>query len=65
LGAKEFPLCSLDLAPDFVKPYMVNDKMTNQAFELKHGKSTRTFNMDKVSNGPFTDVSWVEYRVIS
>jgi RNA polymerase-associated protein RTF1 len=47
-----------------VKPYKINDKMINQAFELKHGKSMRTFNMDKVSNGPFTDVNWAEYRVV-
>lgn len=46
----------LDLAPDFVKPYKINDKMINQAFELMHGKSVRIFNMDKVSNGPFLEV---------
>ena len=45
-----------DLAPDLVKPYKVNDKTLNQAFELKHGKSVKTFNMDKVSNAPFVDV---------
>jgi len=50
----------VDLAPDFVKPYKINDKTVNQAFELKHGKSMRTFNMDKVSNGPITDVRWMD-----
>lgn len=45
-----------DLAPDFVKPYKINDKLVNHAFELKHGKSVKTFNMDKVSNGPFLSV---------
>lgn len=56
-----FELCMLttviDLAPDLVKPYKVNEQVVNQAFELKHGASTKIFNMDKVSNGPFTDVS--------
>lgn len=47
---------ALDLAPDFVKPYKINEKTINQAFELKHGKSLKTFNMDKVSNGPFLEV---------
>lgn len=46
-----------------MKPYKINDKTINQAFELKHGKSMRTFNMDKVSNGAITDVSWMEYYV--
>jgi len=58
---REHAICSrchlfLDLAPDFVKPYKINDQTINQAFELKHGKSVRTFNMDKVSNGPFIEV---------
>ena len=47
-----------DLAPDFVKPYLVDDKTVNQAFELKHGKSTKVFNMDKVSNSCFTEVCY-------
>jgi len=46
----------VDLAPDLVKPYKVNDKAMNQAFELKHGKSLKVFSMDKVSNGPFLEV---------
>jgi len=54
-------LSFVDLAPDFVKPYKINDKTINQAFELKHGKSMRTFNMDKVSNGSITDVSWMDF----
>jgi RNA polymerase-associated protein RTF1 len=46
----------LDLAVDLVKPYKINDQTVNQAFELKHGNSVRTFPMDKVSNSPFTQV---------
>jgi RNA polymerase-associated protein RTF1 len=49
----------IDLAPDFVKPYKVDGKILNQAFELKHGRSTRLFNMDKVSNGTFVEVEFV------
>jgi hypothetical protein len=45
-----------DLAPEFVKPYKVNDKTVNQAFDLKHGKSIRSFLMDKVSNSTFHPV---------
>ena len=44
---------SKDLGPDLVKPYKINDKTVNQALELRHGKSVRLFNMDKVSNSPF------------
>jgi len=46
----------VDLAADLVKPYKINDQTVNQAFELKHGNSVRTFPMDKVSNSPFTQV---------
>ncbi len=47
----------LELALDFVKPYMINNnKMINQAFELTHGRSAKIFTMDKVSNGPFLEV---------
>ncbi|PPQ76853.1 hypothetical protein CVT26_002304 [Gymnopilus dilepis] len=55
-GAPVYRICQVqNLAPDLVKPYKVNDKTLNQAFELKHGKSVKTFNMDKVSNAPFLD----------
>ncbi|KAF5325313.1 hypothetical protein D9619_009790 [Psilocybe cf. subviscida] len=49
------PISGKDLAPNFVKPYKVNDTSIDQALELKHGKSTKTFLMDKVSNAPFAD----------
>ena len=45
-----------DLSAETVKPYKVNDKLVNQVLDLKHGKSIRSFNMDKVSNGPFVEV---------
>jgi hypothetical protein len=45
----------VDLVPD-VKPYKVNDKTMNHAFELRHGRSSKVFMMDKVSNGPFLEV---------
>jgi hypothetical protein len=54
-----------DLAPDFVKPYKVNDKMVNQSLELKHGKSVRVFPMDKVSNGCFTPVCHLFTGILS
>ena len=59
-----------DLAVDLVKPYKINDRMVDQAFELKHGKSVKVFAMDKVSNGPFTDVSgyvqhWIMILMLS
>ncbi|CAA7268808.1 unnamed protein product [Cyclocybe aegerita] len=58
-GQPVYRICQINnLASDFVKPYKINDKTTNQALELKHGKSMRTFNMDKVSNGPFIEKEW-------
>jgi Plus-3 domain len=52
-----------DLAADLVKPYKVNDKTVNQAFELKHGKSIRLFLMDKVSNAEFHPVGVILHRI--
>ncbi|KAF8240544.1 plus-3-domain-containing protein [Tricholoma matsutake] len=53
-GEPVYRICEvLNLGADFVKPYKINDKTVNQALELRHGKSVRLFNMDKVSNGPF------------
>ncbi|KAH9474656.1 RNA polymerase-associated protein [Psilocybe cubensis] len=55
-GQPVYRICQINnLASDLVKPYKINEVTTNQAFELKHGKSIRSFNMDKVSNGPFVD----------
>ncbi|EKM78499.1 hypothetical protein AGABI1DRAFT_60711 [Agaricus bisporus var. burnettii JB137-S8] len=49
-----YRICQIqNLAADFVKPYKIDEKMVNQALELKHGKSVRVFPMDKVSNGGF------------
>ncbi|GLB39999.1 putative plus-3-domain-containing protein [Lyophyllum shimeji] len=54
-GQPVYRICQIiNLGADLVKPYRVNDKMANQALELKHGKSVKLFLMDKVSNGPFT-----------
>lgn len=42
-----------DLGATLVKPYAINDQMVDRTLELKHGKSTKVFNMDKVSNSDF------------
>lgn len=47
----------LGLSPNRVKPYKVNDRLIDQAVELKHGKSMKSFNMDRISNSQFTRVS--------
>lgn len=52
-----------DLSKETVKPYKVNDKLVNQGFDLKHGTSIRSFNMDKVSNGPFIEARFFLYMV--
>ncbi|KAI0315298.1 hypothetical protein OF83DRAFT_365195 [Amylostereum chailletii] len=50
-----YRLCEIQsLAASLVKPYQVNNQTVNQAFDLKHGKSAKTFPMDKVSNSPVT-----------
>jgi hypothetical protein len=46
----------LGIGPHLVLPYALENETVNQQLELAFGKSSRLFNMDKVSNGPFTDV---------
>ncbi|KAG8750021.1 hypothetical protein FRC12_013110 [Ceratobasidium sp. 428] len=51
-----YRLCEIvDLGPDLVKPYNIESQVTNQVLELRHGKDTRHFPMDKVSNGLLTE----------
>jgi len=45
-----------DLGDHPARPYKINDKTVNQLLELKHGKSVKTFQMDKVSNATFDAV---------
>ncbi|KAF8874836.1 hypothetical protein BD779DRAFT_1565326 [Infundibulicybe gibba] len=55
-GQPVYRICEVaNLSADLVKPYVVDGKTLNQAFDLKHGKSVRSFSMDKVSNGPFQE----------
>ncbi|KAF9224867.1 plus-3-domain-containing protein [Gyrodon lividus] len=49
-----YRLCEVtNLGANLTRPYSINDKTVNQALELKHGKSVKTFHMDKVSNAAF------------
>ncbi|TFK71115.1 plus-3-domain-containing protein [Pluteus cervinus] len=53
-GQPVYRICEVaSLITENIKPYKLNDKSINQAFDLKHGKSTRSFLMDKVSNSAF------------
>ncbi|OJA11412.1 hypothetical protein AZE42_05742 [Rhizopogon vesiculosus] len=50
-----YRICEVqNLGANLTKPYKINDTMVNQTLELKHGKSLKAFNMDKVSNAPIT-----------
>ncbi|KIK97305.1 hypothetical protein PAXRUDRAFT_825064 [Paxillus rubicundulus Ve08.2h10] len=49
-----YRLCEVtNLGANLTRPYKINDKTVNQTLELKHGKSIKTFHMDKVSNAAF------------
>ncbi|KNZ72520.1 RNA polymerase-associated protein [Termitomyces sp. J132] len=53
-GQPVYRICQIaNLGADTVKTYRINDKQTDQALELMHGKSVKPFPMDKVSNGNF------------
>lgn len=38
------------------KPYKIEKEITDDWVELKHGKSSKVFKMDLISNTPFSDV---------
>ncbi|KAH7915879.1 hypothetical protein BJ138DRAFT_823015 [Hygrophoropsis aurantiaca] len=49
-----YRICEIqNLGANLSKPYKVNDTMVNQTLDLKHGKSVKSFYMDKVSNSSF------------
>ncbi|KAF8128663.1 hypothetical protein EV363DRAFT_1340278 [Boletus edulis] len=49
-----YRLCEVtNLGANLTRPYKVNERTVNQTLELKHGKSIKTFYMDKVSNTAF------------
>ncbi|KAG8809498.1 hypothetical protein FRC17_003411 [Serendipita sp. 399] len=55
-GAPVYRICEIKgLCPQIVLPYAVENEMVNQQLQLAFGNSLRFFNMDKVSNGPFTE----------
>lgn len=55
-GIPVYRICEISgLAQDLVKPYKVNESTINQAVDLKHGKSTKQFNMDRISNASFSE----------
>ncbi|CUA66789.1 RNA polymerase-associated protein C651,09c [Rhizoctonia solani] len=55
-GQPVYRACEIvELGADPVKAYTVEGQITDQMLELRHGKDTKLFPMDKVSNAPFTD----------
>jgi RNA polymerase-associated protein RTF1 len=49
-----YRLCEVtNLGANLARPYKINERTVNQMLELKHGKSVKTFHMDKVSNATF------------
>ncbi|EIW79650.1 plus-3-domain-containing protein [Coniophora puteana RWD-64-598 SS2] len=58
-GQPVYRICEISgLAMNLTKPYKINDTLIDRAIELKHGKSVRAFNMDKVSNSDFPEKEW-------
>ncbi|KAJ7231988.1 hypothetical protein C8J57DRAFT_1384392 [Mycena rebaudengoi] len=45
-----YRICQIKSLATAVKPYKINDKLTDQVFELKHGKAEKIWQMDRTSN---------------
>ncbi|KAH9947753.1 hypothetical protein B0H21DRAFT_806805 [Amylocystis lapponica] len=53
-GQPVYRICEvLNVGANPVKPYKIDNQTVDIELELGHGKSTKTFLMDKVSNSPF------------
>lgn len=46
---------------DYHRAYRVETQLTNKCLVLKHGKASRNFTMDVVSNQPFTQPEYTRY----
>jgi len=55
-GRSVYRVCEITgLTPESATTYKIQDTPFNQQALLRHGGSTRAFNLDRISNGPFTD----------
>ncbi|KZO90106.1 plus-3-domain-containing protein [Calocera viscosa TUFC12733] len=55
-GRPVYRVCQITgLTPESPVTYKIQDVLYNQQALLQHGSSTRAFNLDRVSNSPFTD----------
>ncbi|EJU03942.1 plus-3-domain-containing protein [Dacryopinax primogenitus] len=55
-GQNVYRVCQIvGLTAESPVTYKIQDTVFNQQALLKHGKSTKPFNMDRISNSPFTD----------
>lgn len=54
-----------EVTSDAPYPYKVNGQLVDYEFKLKHGSSEKKFQIDKISNSEFTDVSldWLVHAV--
>ena len=46
-----------EVIQNIAHPYKVNNQFVDYEFKLRHGASEKKFQVDKVSNAKFTDVS--------
>ncbi|KAG8859074.1 hypothetical protein FRB96_004644 [Tulasnella sp. 330] len=54
-GEMVYRICEvMDVASDLVEPYELNKKLVNKVLELRHGAQVKTFPMNKISCGSFT-----------
>ena len=64
-GRPVYRVCEVQgLAMNLTKPYKINNTLIDRAIEIKHGKSVRAYNMDKVSNAEFPDSEWERVRSV-
>lgn len=54
-GEAVYRMCCIQgVSNESTKPYKVNERTVNQMVDLQHGKSVKAFNMDRISNAPFS-----------
>jgi RNA polymerase-associated protein RTF1 len=56
-----YRLCYIQGTSEYHRPYKFGKNMVNTTLTLAHGKATKEFLMDLVSNSPITEREWDRY----
>lgn len=63
LEGPKYRVCEIANVVKGDKPYKIEKEITDDWVELKHGKSSKVFKMDLISNTPFSDREYDRWKI--